>query len=208
MIALALLVAAVSAADPAPADAKAAEAKPAAAEAKPAAAEAKPADAKPAEAKAEDAGAAEEKPAEAKAEEKPAEAKAGEAKAGEAKAGDVKSGGAKPGGANATGGPAARPDVRVTLGSEPQGANVVDAASGALLGVTPLSLQRPSGTSPLRVRVEGEGLIPLEEELSFEHDDTRLVKLARAPRTPSGGGNGPKKGKKPPRPRIDEPAKL
>ncbi|MCA2981578.1 MAG: serine/threonine protein kinase [Myxococcaceae bacterium] len=60
--------------------------------------------------------------------------------------------------------PSAPADVKLSLQTVPTGAEVVEAATGALLGVTPLTLERPPG-APLTLRFELKGYEPLTREV-------------------------------------------
>jgi len=67
--------------------------------------------------------------------------------------------------------PAAMPKANVTvrLASDPQGAQVFDAAGGASLGATPLSVTRPRG-SALKVRLEKDGYVPSTRDVPLDED--------------------------------------
>jgi len=97
--------------------------------------------------------------------------------------------------------PVAKPateTVTVRVESDPPGANVVNAASGGVLGVTPLVLTRPKGGA-LNLRVEKDGFSPGGREVTLDDDRTVQLTLEH---------------KAKPRPRRartvedDEPAKL
>jgi hypothetical protein len=85
--------------------------------------------------------------------------------------------------------------VRVT--SEPSGAMVYDAAGGARLGATPLSLKRTRGGA-LKVRLEKDGYTPATRDVPLDEDQSLEFALERKP----------VKAPKPHRSRESEPAKL
>jgi hypothetical protein len=100
--------------------------------------------------------------------------------------------------------PAAPTTITVRVESEPVGANVLDDASGGVLGVTPLVLHRPRGGA-LNLRLEKEGYTPnahavsLDDdqtiELTLEHKQVKPVHTHKSHGAPSSGGDS-------------EPAKL
>ncbi len=67
--------------------------------------------------------------------------------------------------------PAVAKTVIVKVQSDPAGANVLDDASGGMLGVTPLVLNRPRGGA-LRLRLEKEGYLPNPHAISLDDDQT------------------------------------
>jgi hypothetical protein len=91
----------------------------------------------------------------------------------------------------------------VHVASDPSGANVLDEASGGVLGVTPLVLNRPRGGA-LEVRLEKDGYTPYAHAISLDDDQTieltlahKHVKPAHAPHKPHVSSEG-----------DSEPAKL
>ena len=84
--------------------------------------------------------------------------------------------------------------MTVKVQSDPAGANVLDDASGGMLGVTPLVLNRPRGGA-LKLRLEKEGYLPNPHAISLDDDQTieltlehKQVKPAHVhrPHAPSG----------------------
>jgi serine/threonine protein kinase len=67
--------------------------------------------------------------------------------------------------------PAVPRTVTVRVESDPAGANVLDDASGGVLGVTPLVLNRPRGGA-LKVRLEKDGYTPNAHAISLDDDQT------------------------------------
>ena len=98
--------------------------------------------------------------------------------------------------------PAVPKTVTVHVESDPAGANVLDDASGGVLGVTPLVLNRPRGGA-LKLRLEKDGYTPNAHAISLSDDQTieltlehKQVKAAHVHKShPSSGGDS-------------EPAKL
>ena len=91
--------------------------------------------------------------------------------------------------------------VSVRVESDPVGANVLDDASGGVLGVTPLVLNRPRGGA-LKVRLEKAGYAPNARAISLSDDQTieltlehKQAKPAHAHKARAPGGDS-------------EPAKL
>ncbi|WP_426756958.1 serine/threonine-protein kinase [Myxococcus sp. Y35] len=81
--------------------------------------------------------------------------------------------------------PAARPPVTLTVRSFPEGAQVLRADTGELLGVTPLVKQVAGEAAPLRLRVELAGYAPLERMVDLgTHAELEvpLVKALPSPR--------------------------
>ena len=85
--------------------------------------------------------------------------------------------------------------------SDPAGANVLDDASGGVLGVTPLVLTRPHGGA-FKVRLEKDGYTPNAHAISLDDDQTieltlehKQIKPAHVhkPHAPSGGDSEPAK---------------
>jgi serine/threonine protein kinase len=70
--------------------------------------------------------------------------------------------------------PAIAKTVTVKVQSDPSGANVLDDASGGMLGVTPLVLNRPRGGA-LKLRLEKEGYVPNPHAISL--DDDQMIEL-------------------------------
>ena len=67
--------------------------------------------------------------------------------------------------------------VTVVVESKPVGAEVFAVADGAILGITPLTLRRPQGTSPIAIVVKAKRRKPANSEVSFAKDDTVRVDL-------------------------------
>jgi len=67
--------------------------------------------------------------------------------------------------------PAVAKTVTVNVQSDPAGANVLDDASGGMLGVTPLVLNRPRGGA-LKLRLEKDGYAPNAHAVSLDDDQT------------------------------------
>lgn len=81
--------------------------------------------------------------------------------------------------------PAPRPEPPVcAITSAPEGAEVLRAADRALLGQTPLRVERPPGASSLDVIVRRKGYADQRVALSFGADCRRQVALAPLPRAP------------------------
>jgi hypothetical protein len=76
--------------------------------------------------------------------------------------------------------------IAIQLGSVPAGARIRDAASGEVLGVTPLRLARPRGPGTLKIVVEARGYRPARLELPLDADSERSVRLDALPRKPPG----------------------
>ncbi len=72
--------------------------------------------------------------------------------------------------------PPAPKTVTVHVESDPPGASVVNAASGGVLGVTPLVLTRQKGGS-LKLRLEKDGFAANERTVSLEDDQTLQLTL-------------------------------
>jgi serine/threonine protein kinase len=75
--------------------------------------------------------------------------------------------------------------IRLTIDSDPSGATVTDAVSGADLGTTPLVLERRPSPVPLKVRVSRAGWKTSSRELDVAHDGHEVVALAES--APAGG---------------------
>jgi serine/threonine-protein kinase len=95
--------------------------------------------------------------------------------------------------------PPAKTKVTVRLASDPQGAKVLDATGGLVLGTTPLSLTRPKGAS-MKVRLEKDGYISATREVPLDEDQSLEFALAHKP--------SPKPKKEHKEPRDTGPAKL
>jgi serine/threonine-protein kinase len=101
--------------------------------------------------------------------------------------------------------PAAKPPVAppakvtVRLATDPQGAKVLDAAGGLVLGTTPFSFTRSKGAS-IKVRLEKDGYISATREVPLDEDQSLEFALEHKP-TPK-----PKKERR--EPRDTGPAKL
>ena len=97
--------------------------------------------------------------------------------------------------------PAVAKTVTVRVESDPAGANVLDDASGGVLGVTPLVLKRPRGGA-FKVRLEKDGYTPNAHAISLSDDQTieltlehKQVKPAHVHKAhaPTGGDSEPAK---------------
>jgi len=85
------------------------------------------------------------------------------------------------------GGPPKTPaKIRLAIDTDPSGASVIDAASGADLGRTPMVLEQPASGKPLSVRVSKAGFATVTRELDVGHDGHETFVLAAV--APSGGG--------------------
>ncbi|QSQ20392.1 protein kinase [Pyxidicoccus parkwayensis] len=95
-------------------------------------------------------------------------------------------------------GPSAYGPVTLTVHSFPEGAQVLRADTGEVLGVTPLIKELPGGTAPLGLRVELAGYVPSERVVRLDQHAVLEVPLAKAqtaPRhTPAGTRPGARKG--------------
>ncbi len=111
--------------------------------------------------------------------------------------------------------------VRLTIDSQPGGAEITDVESGRALGVAPVVVQRPPSRASLTVRVEKPGFRPVTRTFDVDRIRTETVSLEPAPtpaasmptsRVPAEPPSSTRK--RPPRPRhptarsVDEPAKL
>jgi serine/threonine protein kinase len=76
--------------------------------------------------------------------------------------------------------PAVPKTVTVHVESDPSGANVLDDASGGVLGVTPLVLNRPRGGA-LKLRLEKDGYSPNAHAISLSDDQTIELTLEHKP---------------------------
>jgi serine/threonine protein kinase len=76
--------------------------------------------------------------------------------------------------------PALPRTVTVNVESDPSGANVLDDASGGVLGVTPLVLNRPRGGA-LKLRLEKDGYTPNAHAISLTDDQTIELTLEHKP---------------------------
>jgi serine/threonine-protein kinase len=72
------------------------------------------------------------------------------------------------------------PTVRVTIDSRPAGATV--RLDGAQVGVTPLELIRPRDPSPHALRLELDGFVPLDAQLTADGDRRLDLALAEKPK--------------------------
>ncbi|HEV8320083.1 MAG TPA: serine/threonine-protein kinase [Myxococcota bacterium] len=87
-----------------------------------------------------------------------------------------------------TAGPARPARVVLRLESTPDGADVLDAETGARLGGTPYTLETDAGSPPRRLRVTHDGYLPAEVTLPTDRSDT--VPVVLKPRKRKGGGGG------------------
>ena len=82
--------------------------------------------------------------------------------------------------------PAAPPPVpraiRLTIDSEPEDAQVYDAASGAGLGRTPLAIELSRGSGRARYTVRRDGFVEQHVDLATDHDQQVRLVLPRARR--------------------------
>jgi serine/threonine-protein kinase len=99
--------------------------------------------------------------------------------------------------------PVAKPPVKasvtVRLATDPQGAKVLDAAGGLVLGTTPFTMSRPKG-APLKVRLEKDGYISATRDVPLDEDQALEFALEHKP--------APKPKKERREPRETGPAKL
>jgi serine/threonine-protein kinase len=72
--------------------------------------------------------------------------------------------------------PVAKAKVTVRLTSDPVGASVLDAGSGAALGTTPVALTRPRGGA-LKVRLEKDGYASATRDVTLDEDQALEVAL-------------------------------
>jgi serine/threonine protein kinase len=77
--------------------------------------------------------------------------------------------------------PPAPKSVTVRLESDPPGASVVNAASGGVLGVTPLVLTRPRGGA-LKLRLEKAGYLSNARDVALDDDQTIELSLEAKPK--------------------------
>jgi serine/threonine-protein kinase len=68
--------------------------------------------------------------------------------------------------------------------SFPEGAQVLRADTGEVLGITPLVRQLPAGNAPMGLRVELVGYVPLERVVRLDTHTLLEVPLAKAQPTP------------------------
>ena len=104
--------------------------------------------------------------------------------------------------------PKAPSSVRIRLESTPQGARIVRADDGVVLGTTPETIEMRPSADRLPLRFEKQGYLPAVREASLDADTSLSVVLEAQPEK-----SAPQPGKKTPRPRpgnpaTDEPAKL
>ncbi|HEY4188231.1 MAG TPA: serine/threonine-protein kinase [Polyangia bacterium] len=104
--------------------------------------------------------------------------------------GDVVKGPEAKGPGSAVTGPTAPEDkqapltVHVTIDSSPAGASVIDTATGAPLGNTPVLLVRPASDKGMTVRIEKAGFVASTLEVALSRDTREVIDLAAA--TPAG----------------------
>ncbi|NMO17096.1 serine/threonine protein kinase [Pyxidicoccus fallax] len=79
---------------------------------------------------------------------------------------------------------APRGPVTLTVRSFPEGAQVLRADTGEVLGVTPLIRQLPGGVEPIGLRVELAGYVPLERVVKLDTHAVLEVPLAKAQTAP------------------------
>jgi serine/threonine-protein kinase len=72
------------------------------------------------------------------------------------------------------------PAVTLTVHSFPEGAQVVRADTGEMLGVTPLVKELPRADKPVGLRVELAGYVPLEREVRLDSHAVLELLLAKA----------------------------
>ncbi len=77
--------------------------------------------------------------------------------------------------------PPAVKTITVRVESDPPGASVVNAASGGVLGVTPLVLTRPRGGA-LKLRLEKDGFTPNAHDVTLDDDQTVELTLEHKPK--------------------------
>jgi serine/threonine-protein kinase len=95
--------------------------------------------------------------------------------------------------------PAVKASVTVRLATDPQGAKVLDAAGGLVLGTTPFTMSRPKGGA-LKVRLEKDGYISATRDVPLDEDQALEFALEHKP--------APKPKKERREPRETGPAKL
>jgi serine/threonine-protein kinase len=99
--------------------------------------------------------------------------------------------------------PVAKPPVKasvtVRLATDPQGARVLDAAGGLVLGTTPFTMSRPKGGA-IKVRLEKDGYISATRDVPLDEDQALEFALEHKP--------APKQKKERREPRETGPAKL
>jgi len=87
---------------------------------------------------------------------------------------------------NDPGGPSKAPaKIRLAIDTDPAGASVIDAASGADLGTTPMVLEQAASSKPLSVRVSKSGFTTVTRDLDVARDGHETIVLAAA--APSAG---------------------
>jgi len=74
--------------------------------------------------------------------------------------------------------------ITLTVRSFPEGAQVLRADTGEVLGITPLVRQLPAGNAPMGLRVELAGYVPLERVVRLDTHTLLEVPLAKAQPTP------------------------
>jgi serine/threonine-protein kinase len=76
--------------------------------------------------------------------------------------------------------PKAAAKIRLTLDTDPAGASVIDAASGANLGTTPMVLEQAPAPKPLSVRISKPGFATVTRDLDVGRDGHETFVLAAA----------------------------
>jgi serine/threonine-protein kinase len=79
---------------------------------------------------------------------------------------------------------AAHGPVTLTVRSFPEGAQVLRADTGEVLGVTPLIKEFPGSNAPIGLRVELAGYVPLERVVRLDQHAELVVPLAKAQTAP------------------------
>jgi hypothetical protein len=88
--------------------------------------------------------------------------------------------------------------VTIVVETTPDGAQVVGAEDGEVLGHTPLTLTRPARAPSLKLRIEKDGYVAVSRSVPLLRDETLDLTLERKPKTAS----------RPRKPVVDEPARL
>jgi hypothetical protein len=94
--------------------------------------------------------------------------------------------------------PTAPATVTIVVETTPDGAQVVGAEDGEVLGQTPLTLTRPARAPSLKLRIEKDGYVAVSRSVPLLRDETLDLTLERKPRPAS----------RPRKPAVDEPARL
>jgi len=89
--------------------------------------------------------------------------------------------------------PKAPAKIRLAIDTDPAGASVIDAASGAGLGTTPMVLEQAASAKPLSVRVSKPGFTTVTRDLDVARDGHETIVLAAAGSPAGGKGTGPVK---------------